>query len=125
VRWRTTIGSWRSETSSNGKVYFKYKNSDVGPRVWKDIVASPVWIPPDGTPAKDLLTKKTLDRDKGPVTVVNTDVMGPGFQSAYGLVLAIHHNKAGNSLTTTRFAPTARTTTPRSRGAFPTAATAW
>jgi hypothetical protein len=26
----------------------------------------------------------------GPVTVVNTDVMGPGFQSAYGLVLAIH-----------------------------------
>jgi len=97
VRWRTTIGSWRSETSSNGKVYFKYKNSDVGPRVWKDIVASPVWIPPDSTPAKDLLTKKTLDRDKGPVTVVNTDVMGPGFQSAYGLVLTIHHSKSGNS----------------------------
>jgi hypothetical protein len=56
-----------------------------------------VWLPPDSTPAKDLLTKKTLDRDKGPVTVVNTDVMGPGFQSAYGLVLAIHHSKAGNS----------------------------
>ena len=31
-----------------------------------------------------------LDRNVGPVTVVNTDVMGPGFQSAYGLVLAIH-----------------------------------
>ena len=27
----------------------------------------------------------------GPVDVVNTDVMGPGFQSAYGLVMAIHH----------------------------------
>ena len=98
VRWRTTIGSWRSETHTNGKVYFKYKNSDVGPRIWKDIVASPVWIPPDGTPAKDLLTRKTLDRDVGPVTVVNTDVMGPGFQSAYGLVLAIHHRKSGNTL---------------------------
>ena len=76
-------------------MYFKYKNSDVGPRIWKEIVASPVWIPPDGTPSKDLLTRKTLDRDKGPVTVVNTDVMGPGFQSAYGLVMAIHHRRGG------------------------------
>jgi len=98
VRWRTTIGSWRSETQKNGKVYFKYKNSDVGPRIWQEIVASPVWIPPDSTPAKDLLTRKTLDRDVGPVTVVNTDVMGPGFQSAYGLVLAIHHRKSGSNL---------------------------
>ncbi len=98
VRWRTTIGSWRSETQRDGKVYYKYKNSDVGPRIWKEIVASPVWIPPDGTPTKDLLTRKTLDRDVGPVTVVNTDVMGPGFQSAYGLVLAIHHRGGGGKL---------------------------
>jgi hypothetical protein len=94
-RWRTTIGSWRSEVHPNGMVYFKYKNSDVGPRVWKDIVAGPVWIPPESTPAKDLLTRKTLDRDKGPDLVVNTDVMGPGYQSAYGLVMAIHHQKRG------------------------------
>jgi hypothetical protein len=94
-RWRTTIGSWRSEVHPNGKVYFRYKNSDVGPRVWKDIVAGPVWIPPESTPAKDLLTRKTLDRDKGAVPAVNTDVMGPGYQSAYGLVLAIHHWKRG------------------------------
>jgi hypothetical protein len=97
ARWRTTIGSWRSEMRPNGKAYFKYKNSDVGPRVWKDIVAGPVWIPPEGTPAKDLLTRKTWDRDEGAVTVVNTDVMGPGYQSAYGLVMAIHHRKSGNS----------------------------
>jgi hypothetical protein len=49
-----------------------------------------VWIPPDGTPAKDLLTRQVLDRNVGPVTLVNTDVMGPGFGSAYGLVMAIH-----------------------------------
>ena len=96
-RWRTTIGSWRSEMHPNGKVYFKYKNSDIGPRVWKDVVAGPVWIPPEGTPAKDMLTRKTLDRDKGAVLAVNTDVMGPGFQSAYGLVLAIHHRKSGGN----------------------------
>jgi hypothetical protein len=88
--WRTTIGSWRSEVHADGHVYMKYKNSDIGPRVWKNIVAAPVWVPPDGTPSKDLLTTKVLDRKVGPVTVVNTDVMGPGFQSAYGLVLAIH-----------------------------------
>ena len=88
--WRTTIGSWRSEVHADGHVYMKYKNSDIGPRVWKNIVAAPVWVPPDGTPSKDLLTRKVLDRNVGPVTVVNTDVMGPGFQSAYGLVLAIH-----------------------------------
>jgi hypothetical protein len=88
--WRTTIGSWRSEVHEDGRIYMKYKNSDVGPRVWKHIVAAPVWIPPEGTPAKDLLTRKVFDRNVGPVTVVNTDVMGPGFQSAYGLVMAIH-----------------------------------
>jgi hypothetical protein len=90
VKWRTTIGSWRSEMHADGRVYFKYKNSDVGPRVWRQIVATPVWIPPDGTPAKDLLKTKVFDRKVGPVTVVNTDVMGPGYQSAYGLVMGIH-----------------------------------
>jgi hypothetical protein len=90
ARWRTTIGSWRSEMHEDGKVYYKYKNSDVGPRIWKNIVAAPVWIPPEGTPAKDLLTRKVFDRNVGPVSVVNTDVMGPGFQSAYGLAMAIH-----------------------------------
>jgi hypothetical protein len=88
--WRTTIGSWRSEMHADGQVYMKYKNSDIGPRLWKDIVAGPVWIPPDGTPAKDLLTTKVLDRKVGPVTVVNTGVMGPGYQSAYGMVMGIH-----------------------------------
>jgi len=42
VRWRTTIGSWCGETQSDGEVYLKCKNSDVGPCVWKEIVASPV-----------------------------------------------------------------------------------
>ena len=31
-----------------------------------------------------------LDRKVGPVTIVNTGVMGPGYQSAYGLVMGIH-----------------------------------
>jgi hypothetical protein len=90
VRWRTTIGSWRSELGADGRIYLKYKNSDVGPRVWKNIVAAPVWLPPDRTPGRDLVTRKVLDRRQGPVPVVNTEVMGPGFASAYGLAMAIH-----------------------------------
>jgi len=93
VRWRTTIGSWRSELGADGHVYLKYKNSDVGPRIWKNVVAAPVWVPPDATPGKDLLTKKVFDRKQGVVNVVNTEVMGPGFASAYGLVMAIHLKK--------------------------------
>ena len=90
VHWRTTIGSWRSEMANDGHVYLKYKNSDVGPRVWKNIVAAPVWVPPPSTPGKDLIVKKVFDRKQGPVSVVNTDIMGPGFASAYGLVMAVH-----------------------------------
>jgi len=90
VHWRTTIGSWRSELGGDGHVYLKYKNSDVGPRIWKNIVAAPVWVPPSSTPGRDLVTRKVFDRHQGPVTVVNTEVMGPGYSSAYGLVMAIH-----------------------------------
>ncbi len=90
VRWRTTIGSWRSELGRDGHVYLKYKNSDVGPGIWQNIVAGPVWVPPAGTPGRDLLTKKVFDPRQGPVAVVNTEIMGPGFASAYGLAMAIH-----------------------------------
>ncbi|MDZ4693787.1 MAG: murein L,D-transpeptidase [Deltaproteobacteria bacterium] len=96
ARWRTTIGSWRSEKHPDGKVYYKYKNSDVGSRIWKHIVAAPVWIPPDGTPAHDLLTRKKFEAHAEPEVVVNTEIMGPGFGSAYGLVMAIHHEGRSN-----------------------------
>ncbi len=45
VRWRTTIGSWRTELASDGQEYLRYKDSDVGPRVWRHVVAAPVWVP--------------------------------------------------------------------------------
>jgi hypothetical protein len=60
ARFGTTIGGWRSE-SVDGTVMWKYKNSPVGPRVWHQIVAAPVWLPPQSTPAGDLLDH-VLDR---------------------------------------------------------------
>lgn len=97
VHWRTTIGSWRNEFE-NDEVVLKYKNSDVGARVWKDIMAAPVWIPPATTPPAELIKgywrKGKFRRD------VNYPEIGPGYRSAYGLVAAYHirenKDEAGN-----------------------------
>jgi hypothetical protein len=88
VTMNTTIGSWRTELATDGYEYYKYKESDVGPRVWKDIVAGPVWLPPDTTPATDLV--KPFMYKGRTVMVPNYDEFGPWYASAYGLVAAFH-----------------------------------
>ena len=79
----------------HGEVMLKYKNSDVGPRVWKDIVAAPVWIPPATTPPGELIKGKWKNGrfSRG----VNYDEIGPGFRSAYGLVAAYHIKQSKNA----------------------------
>ena len=84
VRWRTTIGGWRAEQASDGYEYFRYKGSDVGPRVIRNVVAGPVWIAPESTPIRSLVKTKTVNGLWQ--RVVNYDELGPGFLSAYGLV---------------------------------------
>lgn len=87
VHWRTTVGSWRTELEA-GQEWYAYKNSDVGPRVWKDLMAAPTWIPPASTPLPTLVKRKYKDGKLR--TVVNYDETGPGYRSAYGLVAAYH-----------------------------------
>jgi len=84
VRWRTTIGGWRAEQASDGYEYFRYKGSDVGSRVIRNVVAGPVWIAPESTPIRALLKMKTVRGSWQ--RVVNYDELGPGYLSAYGLV---------------------------------------
>jgi len=88
VKWRTTIGGWRTEMGPDGHDYLRYKGSDVGPRVWRHIVASPVWIPPESTPLGGMIKKKYINGQRQWVT--NYDEVGPGYLSAYGLAMAIH-----------------------------------
>ena len=84
ARWRSTIGGWRAEQATDGYEYFRYKMSDVGPRVIRQVVSGPVWIAPASTPIRTLVKNKTVN---GAVTkVVNYDELGPGFLSAYGVV---------------------------------------
>lgn len=86
VRWPTTVGGWEEEQLPDGHVGLKYKNSDVGPRVWRDLVASPAWLPPGSTPDEDLLRRDPLRGWR-----VKRDAFGPGFASAYGLVMLVQH----------------------------------
>jgi hypothetical protein len=84
ARWRTTIGGWRAEQAPDGYEYYRYKGSDVGPRVLRQIVSGPVWIAPTSTPIRSLVKSKTINGRW--MQLVNYDELGPGFLSAYGLV---------------------------------------
>jgi hypothetical protein len=85
VRWPTTIGGWKKERTKWGAMGLSFKESDVGKRVWREIVAAPAWLPPDTTPARTLMRKNDDGR-----WVPDTDLVGPGHGSAYGLVAMVH-----------------------------------
>jgi hypothetical protein len=86
VRWPTTIGGWKKELLSGGRVALRYKDSDVGPRVWRDLVASPAWLPPPTTPPRTLVRRVAGGR-----WIADGDIVGPGYASAFGLVMLVHH----------------------------------
>jgi len=104
VRWRgqdirvarfgTTIGGWRTE-QIDGEVWWRYKNSPVGRRVWHQIVSAPVWMPPPSTPSRDLVYR--VPRRSGADQYrVNLHETGPSYASAYGLVAAYHRMYSEN-----------------------------
>ena len=92
IRWRTTIGSWQPEMKHDQE-YYKYKISDVGPRIWKNIIAGPVWVPPRSTPSRDMVKIRPVRGRSERIVAHNS--FGPGFASAYGLVAAFHVTKSG------------------------------
>ena len=70
-----------------GWVAQKWKESDVGPRVWRNLFAAPTWLPPPTTPDRDLVKNTYNGRHE-----LKTSIMGPGPHAAYGLVLLVHDN---------------------------------
>jgi hypothetical protein len=85
MRWATTIGGFKKERSDDGEIVVKYKKSDVGDRVWRQIIAAPAWLPPESTPETDL----THEDKEGNVSL-KRDLIQPGYRNAYGLVMLIH-----------------------------------
>jgi hypothetical protein len=86
ARFGTTVGGWRSELI-DGTEMWKYKGSPVGQRVWKQIVAAPVWLAPPGTPVRTLVIRDFRSKTG---YAVNLHEIGPSYASAYGLVAAYH-----------------------------------
>ncbi|HEY5925640.1 MAG TPA: L,D-transpeptidase family protein, partial [Kofleriaceae bacterium] len=85
VRWPTTIGGWADHRMKSGWLVQKWKESEVGPRIWRDLTAAPTWLPPKTTPDKDLVRNLYNGH-----WALKTDLLGPGPRSAYGMVLFEH-----------------------------------
>jgi hypothetical protein len=86
VRWNTTIGGWKNERLDTGEIGMRYKESYDGDRVWRELVASPAWLPPETTPQRELVKYVW-----GKGWLVDQEQFGPGYASAYGLVMFINH----------------------------------
>ena len=85
LRWPTTIGGWKPEVEANGATVYKFKNSDVGPRLWRRLVSGPSWLPPDTTPDSDLVESQGRGEYR-----VKRELLGPSYASAFGLAMLIH-----------------------------------
>lgn len=85
IRWPTTIGGWADQRLPDGTIVQRWKESDVGPRIWRDIFAGPTWLPPKSTPDKDLV--KNLYNGHW---ALKSEILGPGPHAAYGMVLIEH-----------------------------------
>lgn len=85
IRWATTIGGWQPENTEDGGIGIRYKESPPGERIWRDVVASPAWLPPPSTPDDELV------QQRGETYVPKRGLFGPGYRSAYGLVMMMHH----------------------------------
>jgi len=86
IRWPTTIGGWSDQRTTGGATVQQWKESDVGPRVWRDLYAGPTWLPPKTTPDKDLV--KNLYNGQW---ALKKEIMGPGPHAAFGMSLLVHH----------------------------------
>jgi hypothetical protein len=89
-RWPTTTGGWQREKDEVGAVATARKPSPVGEFVWTQLWSQPAWYPPKTTPDDELL----LHVDDH--VVVAEDSLGPGYRSAYGLVM-LPHERARSS----------------------------
>jgi hypothetical protein len=89
ARWPTTIGGWKTIQKSDGTMALKYKESVTGDALWPEVLATPTWHPAPGMPTRKLLIKR------GDVWEPKTEIIGPGYRAAYGLVAIVHNQIMG------------------------------
>jgi lipoprotein-anchoring transpeptidase ErfK/SrfK len=96
IRWPTTIGGW-SDVDIGGAIVKRWKESDVGPRVWRQLYAAPTWLPPASTPDQELV-RWVPPRN----WELKRSIMGPGPMAAFGMMLLLHERavRAADGTTT-------------------------
>lgn len=85
IRWPTTIGGWQKEKLASGAVVQRWKESPVGPRVWRELYLGPTWLPPPSTPDAELVYEVRPDQ-----WALTRALVGPSYRSAYGLAMLVH-----------------------------------
>jgi hypothetical protein len=98
IRWATTIGGW-SDVRTGGAIVKRWKESDVGPRQWRELYAAPTWLPPSSTPDQELV--KWLGPGKWEL---KRSIMGPGPHTAFGMMLLPHFQAIRSAKGRTKFA---------------------
>jgi len=83
VRWPTTIGGWQWQ-DLGGEIAQRWKPSPIGPRVWRDLLVGPSWLPPRSTPDRELV------RGDDGRYVLAREQFGPSYRAAFGLIAFIH-----------------------------------
>lgn len=83
ARWPTTIGGWQNQ-QEDGDINQKWKESPVGPRIWRDLYVGPSWLPPRSTPDRELVRRT----DRG--YVLAREQFGPSYRAAFGFVAFVH-----------------------------------
>ncbi len=86
VRWPTTIGGWQNQ-KVDGDIEKRWKESPVGPRIWRDLYVGPSWLPPASTPDRELV------RRSGNHYELAREQLGPSYHAAFGMVAFIHLNE--------------------------------
>jgi hypothetical protein len=89
VRWPTTIGGWKAFEKRDGTMALKYKESVTGDALWPEVLATPTWHPAPGMPTRRLVVKR------GDTYEPKTEIIGPGYRAAYGLIAIVHHQIMG------------------------------
>ena len=82
ARWPTTIGGWQAEKDAG--IMQRWKESPVGPRIWRDLFVGPTWLPPETTPDRELV-RPTFGR-----YVLARERLGPSYRSAFGMIAFVH-----------------------------------
>ncbi|HLK89755.1 MAG TPA: L,D-transpeptidase [Polyangia bacterium] len=90
-RWPTTIGGWKMFQKSDGSMALKYKESVTGDALWTEVLATPTWHPAPGMPTSHLVIKV------GDTFVPKSQIIGPGYRAAYGLVAMVHKQIVGTT----------------------------